>query len=344
MKSIKLLIVSILLLSACEPPKYPELEEGLYADIQTNLGDVLVKLHYQKAAMTVANFVALAEGNHPNLKKEFLGRSFYEGVKFDRVIEDFMIQSGKTEDNDLLSTPFFFSNELDKDLKHDTSGVLSMSNLGKPYTNSTRFFITQKPAPWLDGYTKTGEMKPCGKYGTTCHTVFGKIVLGQDIVDSIKVNDFIKKTTIIRVGDAAEAFNAPSIFTKMSVETIPFAIKKGIDSTEITNSGLKILVLKIGEGKKVNKARPVKAHYTLYTVKGTKIYESLTDNNPITFTINKDALIAGWKEGVALMHEGEKSRLFIPSYLGYGTIGQEPLIKPNTDLILEIEILKVGRK
>ena len=342
MKSIKFLIVFILILSACKPSKYPDLKEGLYADIQTNIGDVLVELYYKKTPMTVANFVALAEGNHPKVKL-FLGdQPFYDGRKFHRVIESFMVQAGKLE-NSNQEEGYVFANELRSDLKHNSAGVLSMTNTGKPFTNSTQFFITHKPAPWLDGYTAKGNKRPCGKYGTACHTVFGKVLLGQPIVDSIKVDDYIKKITVIRVGGEAEDFNAPEVFEKLSEETIPFAIKKGIHDAVQTTSGLKILRLQEGKGIAVNKALPVKAHYTLYTVDGVKIYSSIDTQEPITFTINNEALIAGWKEGVGLMKEGEKSRLFIPNYLGYGSIGQEPLIKPNTDLILEIEILKVGK-
>jgi len=117
----------------------------------------------------------------------------------------------------------------------------------------------------------------------------------------------------------------------------------GIDSSKITSSGLKILQIKKGNGVKVNPALPTKAHYTLYTTDGKKIASSVDKNKPITFTLNKDMLIAGWKEGAKKMEEKGKSRLFIPSYLAYGSIGQEPLIAPNTDLIFEIEILKVGK-
>lgn len=343
MKTIKFLIVFVLVLSACTPPKYPDLKEGLYADVQTNIGDVVIGLHYKRTAMTVANFVALAEGNHPSLLEETDEINFYKGVKFHRVIKDFMIQSAKLNPTNKKYQPFFFSDELYPDLKHDKAGVLSMANLGKPYSNSTQFFITNSAAPWLDGYTKEGDKKPCGKYGTACHTVFGKVILGQNIVDSIQVNDFIKKIDIIRVGEAAEDFDAPEVFSKISEETIPFAIKNGIQGLQPTSSGLKILQLKKGTGTKVHQALPVMAHYTLHTIEGVKIQSSLDKGKPIVFTIDKDALIAGWKEGVLQMHEGDKSRLFIPSYLGYGSIGQVPLIQPNIDLVLDIEILKVGK-
>lgn len=344
MKSIKFLIVFLIVLSACKPPKYSNLENGLYADIQTSVGDILVSLHYLKTPMTVANFVALAEGNHPEVKEVLGEKSFYTGIPFHRVIPKVMVQAGVLNSLDKEKVKYFFSDELSPDLRHDKAGVLSMANLGKPYTNATQFFITNKPTPWLDGFTKDNKEKPCGKYGTACHTVFGNVLIGHDLIDSIKVNDIINNVKIIRVGNTASNFNAPKIFSKLAKETIPFAIKKGIDSTITTNSGLKTLLLQKGTGLKVNKALPVTARYTLYTIDGVKIYSSTDkDNKPIRFTINEDALIAGWKEGASNMYEGEKTRLFIPSYLGYGSIGQMPLIAPNTDLILEIEIIKVGK-
>ena len=88
---------------------------------------------------------------------------------------------------------------------------------------------------------------------------------------------------------------------------------------------------------------PTEAHYSLYTLDGKKIDSSIDKGKPLRFTLNEDSLIAGWKEGALRMREGEQLRLFIPNYLGYGSIGRPPVIPPNADLIFEIEILKVGK-
>jgi len=281
--------------------------------------------------------------NHPELKNELDKTPFYDNSLFYRVIDDFMVQSGKKSAQQKNSINYFFSNEMSADLRHDSSGIVSMANLGKAYSNSTRFFITRKPAPWLDGYTKEGEKKLCGKYGILCHSVFGKVIKGKTLLDSIQLNDTIKRIEIIRVGSKAKNFNASKVFLEESKRTIPYEIKMGIDSAFSTDSGLKVLKLKEGTGEKVNPDIPTKAHYSLYTIDGKKIDSSIDKGKPIVFTLNEDSLIAGWKEGALLMREGEKSRLFIPSYLGYGSIGREPLIQPNADLIFEIEILKVGK-
>ncbi len=332
MRSIYRLVFFLMLLTACNTSKYPELKEGIYADIQTNKGDVLVKLHDKEVSMTVANFIALAEGNHPKIKESLKAKPFYENLKFHRVVDEFFIHGGDYSGTGRGKIGYQFYDEFPLKengklaFSHNQSGILSMANSG-PNTNSSQFFITRKETPWLDN-----------KY-----TVFGKVIIGQTVVDTIKVNDYIKKVAILRIGKTAKEFNAPSVFLDELKNNIPFDKKMGIDSARVTDSGLRILELKKGEGKKVNPALTTTAHYTLYTKEGIKIASSIDKGKTIIFTLNKDSLIAGWKEGVATMNEGGKTRCFIPSYLGYGSIGFKPLVKPNTDLIFEIEILKVGK-
>ncbi len=345
MKYLKLLFI-FLLLSSCKA-KYPALENGLYADIQTNKGDILLKLHHKKVPMTVANFVALAEGEHPKVADSLKGIPFYNGVKFHRVISNFMIQGGDRTGTGSGEFGYKFDDEIPLDddakpvYKHDKAGVLSMANAG-PATNSTQFFITHKDTPWLDGK----------------HTVFGQVEIGQSVVDTIAQNDVINKVDIIRIGKEAKNFDAPKVFLselentprrkaekekKLALAKERFKKKMGIEKAKKTKSGLLVLQLKEGAGKKVNPNLPTTVHYTLYDDSGKKIDSSVDRRKPFTFTTNKDSLIAGWKEGVKMMKEGEKVRLFIPSYLGYGKVGRPPVIKPNTDLIFEIEVLKVGK-
>lgn len=339
----------MVLLVSCKTVKYPDLAEGLYADIQTSKGDILIKLHADIMPMTVANFVSLAEGNNPKMIDSLKGKPFYEGVKFHRVIKNFMIQAGEPKGNSKGSVGYTFEDEFPMNesgqliYKHDAEGVLSMANAG-PSTNSSQFFITHKATPWLDGK----------------HSVFGKVTYGQNIVDTIVQNDMIEKVQILRVGKNAKQFNAPDVFLqelnnveerkKERQKKIAIAkekIKKNMDyySASVTSSGLRFLQLQQGKGAKVNPDLPTKVHYTLFDDLGNKIASSLDQNKAFTFTINDSnyPLIAGWKEGAKMMREGEKARLFIPSYLGYGEVGRLPVIKPNTDLIFEIEILKVGK-
>ncbi len=351
MKSIKYLIVFVVVFLSCKNTKhkYPNLKSGMYADIETNRGDVLIRLHYKKVPLTVANFVALSEGDHPKLPDSLKGKPFYNGLVFHRVVEDFMIETGKPQNPYQEDLGYFFADELREDLKHDSIGIVSMSNDRKIYTNSTRFFITRKATDWLDGFTKSGEAKPCGKYGTACHTVFGKVVKGFEILDSIQQNDTIRKIRILRTDESAKSFEAAATYSELSEKSVPFEIKMGVNNAKETISGLKFLALKKGNGRKVNPALQTEAHYTLYNTNGKLLASSIRKNKPIVFTINNDALIAGWKEGAKLLHEGGKARLFIPSYLAYGNVGsptqkgKEQLVKPNEDLVFEIEILKVGK-
>lgn len=348
MKILKFLILGLVVFSSCKSVKYPDLENGLYADVQTNKGDILIKLHQKEVPMTVANFVALSEGNHPKVTDSLKGKPFYNGIKFHRVIKDFMIQGGDPTGTGSGNAGYRFDDEFPMDenaellYPHNGPGVLSMANSG-PATNSSQFFITHKKTPWLNGK----------------HSVFGKVQIGQNVVDEIIQNDFINKIDIIRVGNEAKQFDAPKVFNeeiakseerkaeierKLFVKKNKFKEEKGIFGATPTNSGLKILNLQEGKGAKVNPAIPTTVHYTLYLDDGTKIDSSLDKNSPFTFTINdeKFPLIAGWKEGVKTMREGEKTRFFIPYYLGYGENGYGP-IPPKADLIFDVEVLKVGK-
>ncbi|WP_028888446.1 peptidylprolyl isomerase [Tenacibaculum ovolyticum] len=348
MKICKILIAVVVLLSACKSVKYTDLENGLYADLQTNRGDILIKLHEKEMPMTVANFVALAEGDNPKVVDSLKGKPFYDTTKFHRVINDFMIQGGDVTGTGRGDNGYRFGDEFPMNekgeliYKHDGAGVLSMANSGKA-TNSSQFFITHKATPWLDGM----------------HSIFGKVLLGQDIVDVIKQNDVINHVEIIRVGKEAKKFIAANIFEKelLNVEKRAaeykekiaelkraFQEKKGINDAIETDSGLKILQLQKGKGEKVNPAIPTTVHYTLYLAEGKKMDSSLDRSQPFTFIINdaKSPIITGWREGVQTMREGDKSIFFIPYYLGYGESGLGPTIG-KTDLVLEVEVLKVGK-
>ncbi|MBT7895651.1 MAG: peptidylprolyl isomerase, partial [Flavobacteriales bacterium] len=172
------------------------MEDGMYANIKTNKGEILIKLEFEKTPLTVANFVALAEGNMKNKKKP-IGTPYYDGLKFHRVIADFMIQGGCPDGNGTGDPGYKFADEFHPDLKHDKGGILSMANSG-PTTNGSQFFITHKETPWLDGK----------------HSIFGSVAdsTHMDIVNSIAQDDIIETVTIIRVGDKAKSFDAVKVF------------------------------------------------------------------------------------------------------------------------------------
>jgi peptidylprolyl isomerase len=189
-----LIIGVLLIMCAVETVDAQQLGDGLFALIKTNRGDIVVRLEYQRAPLTVCNFVALAEGAMDAAK----GKHFYDGLNFHRVIskgngdaQDFMIQGGCPLGTGTGGPGYRFPDEIHPELKHNRPGILSMANSG-PGTNGSQFFITIVPTPHLDGK----------------HTVFGQVVQGQSTVNKIRQGDKIDRITIIRNGDAANAFKA----------------------------------------------------------------------------------------------------------------------------------------
>ncbi|WP_347175407.1 peptidylprolyl isomerase [Polaribacter uvawellassae] len=357
MKFFKLFfVVAILLVAACKPAKYPDLKDGLYADIETNKGDIVLKLYQEDVPLAVSNFVSLAEGENTSVSDSLKGKKYYDGLLFHRVLKDFMIQGGDPLANGTGGPGYVFEDEFPRDsigslkYKHDAAGVLSMAN-GGPGLNGSQFFITHKETPWLDGI----------------HSVFGKVEKGQDIVNLIEVKDTIKKVTIIRVGSKAKGFDAAKVFetemknsvaakqkriedaqkaevaryNKFLKDKVVYQKAQGFDKATETESGLRILTLKKGKGKKFSATTPTTMHYNMMLADGTPI-QSTFDKDPFTFTLSQQPMIPGVNEAIENMRQGDKARLFIPYNLGYGERAYGPF-PAKSDLIFELEILKVGK-
>lgn len=314
--------------------------DGIFANFQTEKGDIIVKLTYKQTPLTVANFVALAEGTQENSVKP-IGTPFYDGLKFHRVIADFMIQGGDPLGTGQGNPGYSFPDEFVSTLKHDGPGVLSMANAG-PGTNGSQFFITHKATPWLDGK----------------HSVFGYVVEGQSVVDSIAQDDILEKVTISRVGRDAKKFDAPKVF-KQEMESInkakaeklkqqQEALKGLVDSlsvnavnVETTDSGLVIIKTFEGSGDAPTVGKEVKVHYRGKLVSGKVFDSSFERNEPIKFPVGVGRVIPGWDEGIMKLVVGDKATLVIPSYLGYGERGAGGVIPPNADLIFDVELVEV---
>lgn len=309
------------------------MQDGLYAKFNTSKGEILVALEYQKTPGTVGNFVALAEGNLENSVKP-QGNPYYDGLKFHRVIPDFMVQGGCPQGTGTGNPGYKFEDEFHPDLKHDVPGVLSMANSG-PGTNGSQFFITHIETPWLDGK----------------HTVFGKVSKGQDIVDAITQEDKIENIEIERVGAEAEAFNAVEAFrtfegsreqklvdAKANAEAEMEKIAAGFSKT---NSGLRYQILQEGNGSKAEKGKTVSVHYKGQLADGTVFDSSYKRNQPIDFPLGVGQVISGWDEGIQLLKVGDKARFVIPSDLAYGSAGAGDVIPPDATLIFDVELMDV---
>ena len=315
-----------------------KLDDGLYAKIITPKGDITVKLEFEKTPLTVTNFVGLAEGtkDFKDSKGRTSGR-YYDGLKFHRVINDFMIQGGDPLGSGSGGPGYNFPDEFDPTLKHDRPGMLSMANAG-PGTNGSQFFITHVPTPWLDNK----------------HTVFGHVVDGQDVVNAIKQGDPITRIEIIRVGDKAHAFKADqesfdkllreldknkSAREKERREKDMAMIKEKWPNMQTTDSGLMYEVVAKGSG--TAKPRPgntVSAHYTGMFLDGRKFDSSVDRGEPIRFPVGTGRVIKGWDEALLDMTKGEKRILIIPPQLAYGPQGRGP-IPPNSTLVFEVELV-----
>lgn len=310
------------------------MQEGIYARFTTSKGQILVQLTHDKTPGTVGNFVALAEGNLENSAKP-QGTPYYDGLKFHRVIADFMIQGGCPLGTGTGDPGYKFDDEFVSELKHDVPGVLSMANAG-PGTNGSQFFITHTATPWLDGK----------------HTVFGKVVEGQEVVDAIAQGDVIKTLAIERVGDAAQNWNAVEAFrvfenarakreeeAKKAAQEALDKLAAGFDQTD---SGLRYKIIQKGSGAQAEKGKSVSVHYEGSLDNGQVFDSSYRRKDPITFTLGIGQVIQGWDEGIALLKEGDKARFVIPSYLGYGERGAGGVIPPNATLVFDVELVKVG--
>ena len=355
---------------------YQDLEDGLYAEFNTSMGVMLIKLTYDKTPVTVANFVALAEGNHPKVDNDFKGKKFYNGIIFHRVIDKFMIQGGDPSGDGTGGPGYKFLDEIDLTLRHDKPGVLSMANSG-PGTNGSQFFITEVPTPHLDGK----------------HTVFGHVVKGIEIQDAISnvetavadrpLKDVtINNLKIIRIGSDAKGFDAVRTWNEMEPKLFIIqeekkraAIEKmdslaRIEKEKNNNyrekaiklsSGVEIYYINKGKGIKPIEGDEIFFYYEGYLAINGVLFgtnrkdimiaydrysaedESKGWYDPSKITYSNDMqLIQGFREVLMTMSVGDKVYAYIPSEMGYGNRAMGNRIPANSDLEFIIELVDIS--
>ena len=357
MKTSVILFLSLFTLFTSCSKSYDHLKEGIYAEIETSKGNMIVQLEFQKVPNTVDNFITLAEGKNPFVSAEFKDKPFYDGLKFHRVIPDFMIQGGDPNGDGSGGPGYKFADEFHPDLKHSKAGILSMANAG-PGTNGSQFFITHKETPWLDNI----------------HSVFGEVIEGQEFINTIEGNDVIEKITIIRIGNEAKNFNAVKIFknyyakvakaqkeAEEKAKVLAEEKTKEINSLKVngtkSKTGLIYEIVTLGNGKKPTSTSKVYINYAGFLENGiqfdttneesAKQFGTYNPNKaaqngyaPYPATMENLQFIPGFVEGIKLLNFGGKAKLYIPSNLAYGPQGAGGVIPPNANIYFEIEVLE----
>ena len=369
------ILAIILTASSCED-KYPDMEDGIYAEIETTKGTMLAQLYYEQTPITVANFVALAEGNHEFVLDSLKGKPYYDGLIFHRVIDSFMIQGGDYTGTGSGQLGYQFEQEIVDSLKHDSKGVLSMANAG-PNTNGSQFFIMDEPNPNLDG----------------SYNVFGKVLEGLAVIDSISTvkttpqnnrpvdSIIMKKVNIIRKGKEAKKWDAVKVFKdeqemmkERMAEAEKLAEERRAAAPQIRQekaeefaslkskatklpSGVMIYSVEKGSGAKPADGSMVNLKYSGFLENGNlfdtsnietaKIFDALNLNKeragayrpiPVQYSAQARA-IPGFRDAILSMGYGDKIVAFIPSELAYGENANGP-IPANSNLIFEMELME----
>ncbi len=350
-------------------------EDGIYGKFETTLGDILIQFSIDKAPMTAANFILLAEGKMPGADEKYKDVPYYNGLTFHRVIPNFMIQGGDPEGNGQGGPGYEFPNETHEDLSH-SKGVISMANAG-PNTNGSQFFITVAETKQLDG----------------SYSVFGHVIEGQDVADSIsnvarnksdkpEVPVVMNTVTIVRVGKEFKSWDAVAAFTagKAAYEAevamleekrikeqqealekskqMVVEFKQKYPEAKTSPTGLMYVIESIGEGEKPANGTNVNVHYAGYFADGKLFDTSIKSLAQETGTYNPQRepyspmaipygpeaqLIPGFKEGLALLNVGGKAKLIIPPSLAYGEQGAGGIIPPHAWLIFDIELVDIAK-
>ena len=338
----------------CRTAKYPE---GIYAEVATNKGPIVLKLEFESAPMTVANFVGLAEGTIDNTALSS-GRPFFDGTKWHRVVPGHVIQCGMAAGGKAEGPGYEFPNEIVlPGLDHGRAGMVGMAN-GGPNTNGSQWYITLGDRSYLDGD----------------YTVFGSVIAGMAAVMSIVQDDLIESVKIVRVGKKARAFRPTTAsFKAMVVEAKARVVKADaekkareeefvrtvIPGAVPDQNGISFVIVKEGQGRPAEPGGIVRASYAGKAPLAGKTFVSTADEGkpywggtpePFGLTVGKPCVNPGLDAAIARMKKGENRLVIVPASQGYGTSGfyarQKPgekrfVISPNTLLVYEVDVLDI---
>lgn len=335
--------VAVTTVAVCSPKgNYMETlkgKEGVFAVLTTEKGEVVLELFYKDTPMTVTNFVGLAEGTLDAAK----GKPFYDGLKFHRVISDFMIQGGDPLGNGTGGPGYKFPDEFVEGLIFDEPGKLAMANSGAN-TNGSQFFITHVPTDWLN-YK---------------HTIFGKVLSGQDVVNAVEQDDTIKSIKIIRQGDDAKKFTCTQAdfdkrvkenekkveeFKKAEKERQEKEFASLVADCKKDASGVYYKILEEGKGSAIGKNKNVTVEYQGYLTDGTLFDASKgfhpQGHAPLEFKTGAGNMIPGFDLMVQQMKVGETRKMVIPPELAYGSRGiPQAGIPGNAYICFDVKLVK----
>ena len=314
-------------------------KDGLFAVLTTEKGQIVLNLFYKETPMTVANFVGLAEGTLDAAN----GKPFYDGLKFHRVIANFMIQGGDPRGNGTGGPGYKFPDEFVDGFIFDKPGKLAMANSGAN-TNGSQFFITHVPTDWLN-YK---------------HTIFGEVVdaASQKVVDAVAQGDTIQSIKIIRQGKDAEKFTVTQAsFDKLKKEAADKAakfleekkqnaIKEVIKGCKKDSNGIYYEILEEGKGAACGKGKHVTVDYKGYLTSG-QIFDASSGFHPqgheaLDFTTDGGQMIPGFDLMVQEMKLGETRKMVIPPELAYGSRGiPQAGIEGDAYICFDVKLIKI---
>ena len=352
MRLLFLIFLQAIVLSTVAQKKQPH-PDGLYAEVMTSKGLIVLQLEFEKTPMTVANYVGLAEGTIDN-ELVPAGKPYFDGGKWYRVAPGHVIQCGSPANTESKGPGYTFPNEIVlPDLNHGGAGMVTMAN-GGPHTNSSHWCITLSDRSYLDGD----------------YTVFGHVVKGLEITPTITQEDIIKTIRIVRVGRAANAFHPTTASFNAMVEAAKVLVAEREERKKVEEEAfiqrkwpdaktfMRLATITEGEGPRAKLGTRIKVRYKGEFPNGESFVSTSDAGKPwygatpqeFDFVVGTSSINPGLDAGLAQMRKGEKRVLIVPSEQAYGPQGYYPPqrpgekrfhVSPYKTIVYEVECVEV---